>query len=340
MSYRITAVIFGLLIALTPFAAFAQESSQLVVGQANVMMLNAGETARFTYTLAQPGHITFDFFGASAAPTLSISRDGEILEQIQLPDGQTALTSSLVLDPGTYLWDVGAAQTAANVMLAITAEVAVPSTPLEVSVMLSDVVDPGRPAARYTFVLLNEPSYLYIDSENLERGIFARLTRMTGSGTPADEAASITALPLGTRLRLPAGTDAYRLEVLTTGEEFPQPFTLCLVPVVAGYCGGAADSGVWAGTEPAGTGESTDSGMPSAVPTLISNSGLPLPTPTPALIIPQPTVIGGGGLLLPTATPALIIPQPTVIGGGSLPLPTPTMSLINPGGLPLATPGT
>jgi hypothetical protein len=97
---------------------------------------------------------------------------------------------------------------------------------------MSGTVDPGAPLALYTFAALAEPALLYVESSTPPSGVGVRVVNTTTGAESAHVAPDL----LGARLRIPAGSDAYQVEVRNDEPGSAVSFTICLAGVSTGGC--------------------------------------------------------------------------------------------------------
>lgn len=225
---------FTLVFAIAAGAAAQGESSGILVfGQPLPGQIAAGETLNYDYALTEPRQVTLQALGDTTQPTITILRDGEIAAQQANAEGTPTTSLSILLDAGSYVVQVGSANnTAGLVVLVLQSETAITSTALALASPISGSVDSAAPLALYSFSAVAEPAYLYVESAAPDGGATVRLVNTTTGAASAELQADL----LGARLRIPAGSASYQVEVQQGDAGAPVAFTVCLASVSAGGC--------------------------------------------------------------------------------------------------------
>jgi len=137
-------------------------SGKIVLGQPLPSQLEAGGTVSYDYDVAQLSQITLQALGASAQPTITITRsDGTVVAS--QPNAEKVLTVNLTttLDAGSYIVQIGTLDNAAGlVVVVLQSETAVTSTPLVPANPVSGTVDNNVPLQLYSFSALDHPRRL------------------------------------------------------------------------------------------------------------------------------------------------------------------------------------
>jgi hypothetical protein len=273
-----TRILLALLVAFITgaLAAGAQGSSgTLAVGQPLPSQLQAGAATRYDYSLTQPSEVTIQALGDTAQPTITIRRDQTIVAAQPNSDG--ALTTSLtaLLDPGTYVVEVGTANdTSGLVVVLLQTEIPISATTLAPATLTNGVVNPAAPLALYRFSAMPEPAYLYVESASASSGVSVRLVNTTG-GTVSGE---ITPDVLGGRLRIAPGSAEYQVEVRQSAPgSSADAFTICYTAVSLGGC-------------------ETGSSVPVAQPTLAQPTLIAPPNATEEATTCMVTASASGGV--------------------------------------------
>jgi hypothetical protein len=222
------------MLGLTVTVSAQQElDGTLTIGQASIGFIPAGETLRYEYTLAEPRGVTLQAIGDAMQPTIAILRDGEVIASQPNAAGQLIVSLNAILNAGTYLVEVGTANsTTGSVILVVQSETPVSAVALTPGIAVSGEVDLEVPVALYAFDALAEQSFLFVESSLPDRVANVRVVNtITGrvSGTISSDLA-------GGRFRIPAGTAAYQVEILHSGSSDAEAVTLCLIAVSVGDC--------------------------------------------------------------------------------------------------------
>lgn len=208
----------------------------LVSGQPSVGDIAAGETVQFAYVVAAPSVVTLQALGEVVQPTIAISQNGAVAARADNTAGQVITTLSTFLNAGAYIVEVGGANnTAGRVLLVIQSEVPVVPVTLQPGQTALGEVSAASPFALYTFSAINEPSYLYIESQLEDSGPNFRLINLLTQR----ESSLLGSDMLGARIRIPAGTTAFQLEAEFAATAQSEPFTVCFTPVSQGSCEGS-----------------------------------------------------------------------------------------------------
>ena len=276
----ITTLVMGCL-TLT-VSAQGTTSGTIVLGQPLPSQLDAGATVSYDYTVAQLSQITLQVLGASAQPTITILRDGSVVAS--QPNSEKALTINLTttLDAGSYIVEVGTLDNAAGlVVVVLQSEIAVSSTPLVPTNVISSVVSDSAPMMLYSFSGIDTlDAYLYIETGMSDSGVSAQLVNKTTGKLSAQVEADV----LGSRLHIPAGSDAYQVEIQQSTAGSTEPFTICLAPAGVGGC-------------EAGSAQSLS--QPTAVPPLATEEVFAVPT----VVSPDCTLAGSAPARSTSANP-------------------------------------
>ena len=215
-------------------SAQGTSSGTIVLGQPLPSQLEAGTTVSYDYQVAQLSQITLQVLGASAQPTVTILRDGAVVAAE--PNAEKALTINLTttLDAGSYVVQVGTLDNAAGlVVVVLQNETAVTSTPLVPASIISSVVSNSAPMALYSFSGIDTlDTYLYVETGTGNSGVRVQLLNKTTGKLSAQ----IEADMLGSRLHIPAGGDAYQVEIQQSAAGSTEPFTICFAPAGIGGC--------------------------------------------------------------------------------------------------------
>ncbi len=230
--------IFALLVASLMLAVAAAAAAQgasdgtLVFGQPLPKQIVAGQILNYDYALAQPSAVTFQALGDTTQPTITVLRDGEIVAQETNAGGALTIGLNALLDAGDYVVQVAAANSAAGLIVVfVQNEAPITTTTLALASPVSGTVNTSAPLALYTFTALAEPALLYIESSDPTGGVNVHVVNTT---TGVDDAL-IAPSVLGARLRIPAGSDAYQVEV-RSGDSGSGAFMICLAGVSTGGC--------------------------------------------------------------------------------------------------------
>lgn len=229
-------VLLAVLLACFTGVASAQDAvdGTLISGQPAVGDVAAGETVRFAYVVGAPSVVTLQALGEVVQPTVAIVLNGEEIAREDNAGGQVITTISSFLSAGSYVVEVGGANnTVGRVLLVIQSEVPVTPVTLQPGQTALGEVSAQSPFALFSFSAVNEPSYLYIESQLADSGANFRLVNLSTGGE-----SSLNSAVLGTRLRLPAGAAAYQLEAQYAGAVPSEPFTVCHTPVSLNSCEG------------------------------------------------------------------------------------------------------
>jgi uncharacterized protein YraI len=216
-------------------AASAQEGAAgtLVSGQPSIANLQAGQTQSFSYTLAEARAVTLQALGETAQPTISILANGEVIASAGNPEGDLITSLMAYLNAGSYSVQVGAANgTAGTVILVLQRESTITPLALTPGVVESGSVNLDAPIQVYSFSAQLEPAFLYVESGRPDGGTNARLLNTTSGRMSGTVSADLT----GARLRIPAGSAAYQLEITHSGSDQIESYTVCLTTVSAGGC--------------------------------------------------------------------------------------------------------
>ncbi len=209
-------------------SAQGESNGTLVVGQPMPGQLAQGQTLNYDYTLSQPSQITLQALGATVAPTITILQNGTPVAQDANTAGAFTVSMTTLLDAGSYVVQVGAANNADGlVVLVLQSENAVTTTALTPG---SPVSGTANPLALYSFDALAEPALLYVESSSPDSGVAVRVINTTSG----EVSGQIESDLLGARLRLPPGDAAYQVEI--SSESAPGAFTICLAAVSTGGC--------------------------------------------------------------------------------------------------------
>ena len=146
----------------------------------------------------------------SAQPTITILRDGNPAAAELNSEGQSSVSLTSLLDPGSYIVEVGSANnTAGLVVVVVYNETPVTTTPLTPGNTLNATVSPAVPVMLYSISALTEPAFLYIESASTQHGVSAQIIT-TATGQVSGESSSDL---LGARFRIPAGSATYQVEI-------------------------------------------------------------------------------------------------------------------------------
>lgn len=223
-----------LLVLLTSAGAiFAQDAVSdgvLTVGSPAIGQITAEKsTLRYTYAVAGSQTVSLQALSDSVQPTLRILRGSDVIEEDTNLNGATTLTLNVFLSAGTYTVEVGSANAAVGtVFTLIENESPVPVEALFPQMFSGGQVSPENPAAAFSFGSFTEIALLYVDSVNIDRAPLVRVVNtLTG-----DVVAQMSGGLLSLRLRFPAGTATYALEVVHSGgSELAEGFSVCLTYV-------------------------------------------------------------------------------------------------------------
>lgn len=220
-------LLITLLLSLIAGTVAAQsDPAALTAGQpAFGTIAQPGDTLTYSYTLAEPRAVTLQAIGETAQPILTILEQGAVIATQPNAEGQLVISLTAFLDAGSYTVHAAAANgTSGTLILVVESEAAIPTTPLQPDSPLTGSVLADAPIALYTFNALAEPAYLYIDTPLTEAAADIRLRNLTTGALTT----LVGADALAARLRLPAGSATYQIEVLHTGADLAQPYSLCL----------------------------------------------------------------------------------------------------------------
>ncbi|HEX3050823.1 MAG TPA: SH3 domain-containing protein [Aggregatilineaceae bacterium] len=193
----------------------------------------SGESFSLTYRLTEARAVSLQALSEAAQPTLTILHDGTVVAQQPNAEGVLVVSLTAYLAAGDYVVEVGTVNnTTGSVVIFVQTEVPIAPVPLPLATLTNGTVSAAAPLALYSFSALPEPSYLYLDSTSVQ-------IRLLDTTTGRVSATLNTDL-LGARLRLPAGTALYQLEIAHDGSSMEYPFSLCLAAVSADTCGNAS----------------------------------------------------------------------------------------------------
>ncbi|MCC6803743.1 MAG: hypothetical protein IT319_12740 [Anaerolineae bacterium] len=226
----LAALVFGIAVGA---AAQGDSDGTLVFGQPLPQQIEAGQILNYDYTLAQPSNVTIQALGDTTQPTIAILRDGVTLAQQVNAEGSLTVALSALLDAGTYTVQIDSANKSAGlVVVFVVNETPMTTTAITPGTPVNGAVDTGSPLALYTFTALAESALLYVESGAPSNGVGVRVVNMTTGAESAQVAPSL----LGARLRIPAGSDAYQVEVRNDDASSSTAFTICLASVSTGGC--------------------------------------------------------------------------------------------------------
>ncbi|MFN8452417.1 MAG: hypothetical protein U0521_28395 [Anaerolineae bacterium] len=205
--------IFALLVASLMLAVAAAAAAQgasdgtLVFGQPLPKQIVAGQILNYDYALAQPSAVTFQALGDTTQPTITVLRDGEIVAQETNAGGALTIGLNALLDAGDYVVQVAARQQRRRADRRLCPE---RSADHDHDASPS----PARSAARSIRARRWRctPSRRWQNPPcSTSRAATWRVGRAhVVNTTTSVEGAQIAPGVLGARLRIPAGSDAYR----------------------------------------------------------------------------------------------------------------------------------
>ncbi len=233
MKRLLLAVIVTLVAGCLMVSAQGASSGTLVLGQPLPNQIEAGGILTYDYTVVQPSQVTIQALGDTVQPSISLLRVNTIVATQPNADG--ALTASLttLLDPGTYVVQIGAANnTAGLVVVFLQSEVPISSTTLTPGALLNGVVNTAAPLVLYRFNALVEPAFLYVESASPSSGVSVQLVN-TASGQISGQLAPDL---LGGRWRIAPGSAAYQVEIRQSAAGSADAFTICFAAVSTGGC--------------------------------------------------------------------------------------------------------
>lgn len=218
----------------------------LMLGQPAIGQIPAaGNTISYSYMLTNISQVGVQALSDSAAPTITVLRDGVVVAQESNAGAQSIATLTTILEAGNYVIRIGIVQNIpATVITLVQTEVPLIISPLLPNVLVTGDVNAQVPIMVYQFSALPEPAYLYYESVDPLRGADVKLVNLSTGVTGATVDSSLT----GSRLRLVPDVSNYRVQI-SMHADTPITFTLCLVPVSAGSCGNGG-SNVIAPTQP------------------------------------------------------------------------------------------
>lgn len=233
--HMLTFIVAALLMCLA--GAVSAQDGTLVLGQPSIAELAAGQTRSFSYTLAEARGVSLQALGETAQPTITIMSDGEVAASQGNTDSSLIVSLSAFLNAGSYTVQVGAANgTAGTVILVLQRETPITLTTLTPGTPARGDVSLDAPIAVYSFNALAEPAYLYVESDLPERGSNARVRNTTTGQISGVVGAELS----GARLRFPAGSAAYQVEITHSGSSTIDAHTVCFTAVSAGGCEASA----------------------------------------------------------------------------------------------------
>ncbi len=219
---------------LLTFSVAQAQGGELVYGQPVTGTIAApGASFSLTYRLTEARAVSLQALSEAAQPTITLLHGGTVVAQQPNAEGALVVSLAAYLAAGDYVVEVGTVNdTTGNVVVFIQTEVPITPVPLPLAALTTGTVSAAAPLALYSFDALPEPAYLYLDSA----GVQIRLLDTTTGRVSA----TLNTDLFGARLRLPAGTARYQLEIAHDGSGTEYPFSLCLAAVSADTCGTTA----------------------------------------------------------------------------------------------------
>jgi len=207
----------------------------LVVGQPSIGQIAiAGESIRYAYTLNQISQITIQVLSDTVHPTVQVLRDGAVIANQMNLAAEPMVVLDSVLDAGAYIVEIGALEAATGTVMALVqSEASVAVMDLQPGNVVSGGVNGSGQVSLYRFSAMVEPAYLYYESLNPMQGAAMSLVNITTGQTVGKLEVELS----GARLRIPAGSNVYRILITHEGVADPVQFTLCLIGVSGGECG-------------------------------------------------------------------------------------------------------